>query len=107
MTGPGPSARGLFLAMRPLWRLDEPVMADPPWSFSTFSEKGWGKGAQEHDQCQSIADIAAPPVRILAARSIGCAGRRGHLGTRMRVPEAMASVMEAQWGFGFIDGRPD
>lgn len=45
------------------------VMLDPPWSFKTFSPKGWGKSAQGHYGCMTMADIAALPVRSLAADS--------------------------------------
>lgn len=40
---------------------------DPPWTFSTYSSKGWGKSAQRHYSCMTMADIAALPVRELAA----------------------------------------
>ena len=40
---------------------------DPPWTFRTFSPKGWGKSAQKHYQTMTIEDIAALPVASLAA----------------------------------------
>lgn len=43
------------------------VMIDPPWTFSTYSQKGWGKSAQKHYNCMTMADIAALPVAKLAA----------------------------------------
>jgi N6-adenosine-specific RNA methylase IME4 len=35
---------------------------DPPWQFKTWSHRGEGKGASQHYQCQSLADIMALPV---------------------------------------------
>lgn len=43
------------------------LVIDPPWSFKTFSAKGWGKSAQRHYRCMSLPEIAALPVRDLAA----------------------------------------
>ena len=43
------------------------LMIDCPWTFATFSPKGWGKSAQKHYGCMTMADIAALPVRDLAA----------------------------------------
>ena len=48
------------------------IMADPPWAFSTFSEKGQAKSAQRHYGCMSLPDIAALPVGELADPA-GCA----------------------------------
>lgn len=44
------------------------LMVDPPWSFKTFSQKGWGKSAQRHYACMTLAEIAALPVKELAAK---------------------------------------
>lgn len=43
------------------------IMADPPWSFRTYSPKGWGKSAQKHYAVMTMVDIAALPVASLAA----------------------------------------
>lgn len=43
------------------------VMLDCPWTFATYSPKGWGKSAQKHYGCMTMDDIAALPVRDLAA----------------------------------------
>lgn len=43
------------------------IMADPPWTFATYSPKGHGKSAQKHYGCLSLADINALPVSQLAA----------------------------------------
>jgi len=44
------------------------VMADPGWSFKTYSDKGLAKSAQAQYQCMTLADIKALPVRALAAK---------------------------------------
>lgn len=43
------------------------IMADPPWSFKTWSDKGWGKSPQKEYSCMSIEDIKRLPVMELAA----------------------------------------
>lgn len=44
------------------------ILADPPWTFKTFSNKGKGRSAEKHYGCMTIADIAALPVGDLAAK---------------------------------------
>lgn len=44
------------------------ILADPPWSFENFSEKGEGKNPSAHYGCMSISEIAAMPVGTLAAK---------------------------------------
>lgn len=43
------------------------IMADCPWDFSLFSEKGGNKSAQKHYRCLPLQTIAAFPVADLAA----------------------------------------
>jgi N6-adenosine-specific RNA methylase IME4 len=43
------------------------ILADPPWSFDTYSAKGKGKSADRHYPCMSFAEIGALPVGDLAA----------------------------------------
>ena len=43
------------------------IMADPPWTFANFSDKGHKKGAQAQYACMSLVDIKALPVGQLAA----------------------------------------
>lgn len=43
------------------------IMADPPWTFKTYSPKGEGKSPQAHYECMTEADIACLPVQWLAA----------------------------------------
>jgi N6-adenosine-specific RNA methylase IME4 len=44
------------------------IMADPPWRFELYSDKGKGKSAQAHYACMSPEAIKALPVGELAAR---------------------------------------
>ncbi len=44
------------------------ICADPPWSYSVFSDKGKDRAAEAHYDCMSIADIAALPVEAAAAK---------------------------------------
>jgi len=55
-----------FVEMRPIggYRV---ILADPPWAFEQFSDKGQGKSAQAHYDCMPMDEIAAMPVDILAA----------------------------------------
>ena len=43
------------------------ILADPPWEFRTYSDKGHKKAPQAHYKCQSIEDICAMPVESIAA----------------------------------------
>ena len=43
------------------------ILADPPWTFSSYSEKGEGKSAQNHYGCMTVADICSLPVEIISA----------------------------------------
>jgi N6-adenosine-specific RNA methylase IME4 len=42
------------------------IYADPPWSFSTYSTKGQGKGAEQHYNTMPIADICNLNVAEIA-----------------------------------------
>jgi N6-adenosine-specific RNA methylase IME4 len=42
------------------------IMADPPWSFETWSAKGHAKAPQGHYDCMDLAAIKALPVDSLA-----------------------------------------
>lgn len=55
-----------FAEMRPVggYRV---ILADPPWEFEQFSEKGQGKSAQAHYPCMPLGEIASLPVDVLAA----------------------------------------
>ena len=74
------------------------IMADPPWQFELFSEKGEQKSAQAHYQCSSLEDIKALPVSHLASGD--CLLMLWATWPMLR--EAIA-VMEA-WGFTYKTG---
>lgn len=43
------------------------IVADPPWSFKTYSEKGMQKSAENHYDCMQIEDILK--MKIPAAKN--------------------------------------
>jgi N6-adenosine-specific RNA methylase IME4 len=43
------------------------ILADPPWSFETYSDKGKGRSADRHYSCMSLDDIKRLPIGKLAA----------------------------------------
>lgn len=71
------------------------VLADPPWSFVTYSPKGWHKSAHAKYACMSFEDICALPVASLCAPDC----RLVLWTTQTHCPQAYR-VMEA-WGFTF------
>lgn len=71
------------------------IMADPPWSFAAYSDKGKAKSPDAHYRCLSLADIKAMPVEALAARD--CLLWLWALNNML--PQAL-EVMTA-WGFTF------
>jgi N6-adenosine-specific RNA methylase IME4 len=44
------------------------ILADPPWHFKTFSDKGQGKSPSQHYSTLTPEQIAALPVPDIAAR---------------------------------------
>lgn len=71
------------------------IMADPPWAFENWSDKGHGKAPQGQYDCMAAGAIAALPVGDLA---------RGDCvlwlwATHPMLPQAL-NVME-RWGFRF------
>src|SRR5262249_7891212 len=38
------------------------IVADPPWTFQTYSERGKGRSAERHYRCMTIEEIKALPV---------------------------------------------
>ena len=44
------------------------ILADPPWRFATYSDKGKGRSAEAHYDCMTRADIKAMPVADWAAK---------------------------------------
>ena len=43
------------------------ILADPPWKFVTYSERGQGRSASRHYEVMTFEEIAALPVRDVAA----------------------------------------
>lgn len=83
-----------FGALEP-WSYDL-IMADPPWRFALWSEKGEGKSPQAHYATMPLDDIAALPVADL--------GRDNCLlilwATAPMLPQQL-EVM-ARWGFAYV-----
>tara|TARA_Y100000593_G_scaffold83521_1_gene157488 strand:+ start:16261 stop:17040 length:780 start_codon:yes stop_codon:yes gene_type:complete len=44
------------------------IVADPPWSFLTRSDKGKGRSPENHYDCMTLDDIKAMPVSEIAAK---------------------------------------
>ena len=53
--------------MSPLAQHYGVILADPPWTFATYSRKGKGRSAEAHYDCMSLADIKSLPVGDWAA----------------------------------------
>src|SRR5262249_37073003 len=71
------------------------ILADPPWDFATYSEKGQGRSASQHYPTMDIDWICRLPVEELAAGDAGLAlWVYGPL-----LPEAF-KVMQS-WGFTY------
>jgi N6-adenosine-specific RNA methylase IME4 len=71
------------------------IMADPPWSFRHFSDRGQQKSAQKHYGCMGLDDIKALPVSQLAAPDSACI----MWATAPMLPEAIDTLKA--WGFAF------
>lgn len=72
------------------------IMADPPWNFSAFSERGLRKAPQAHYRCTPTEWIAALPVaEVLGARDCLL-----WLWATNPMLQAAMTVMDA-WGFRF------
>ena len=71
------------------------ICADPPWTFSVWSDKGKGRSAERHYDVMSLADIKALPVGDIAAPD--CALFLWAINSML--PQAFG-VIEA-WGFTF------
>lgn len=83
------------------------ICADPPWSYSVFSEKGKARSAEAHYSTMSLDEIAALPVGDVAAKDC-------HLFMWVTGPEIVRGghikVMQG-WGFrpsamGFVWLKP-
>lgn len=71
------------------------ILADPPWSFTTFSDKGLAKSPQAHYSCMGLDAIKALPVSELAASDCACI----MWAISPMLPHAL-EVLSA-WGFTF------
>lgn len=72
------------------------ILADPPWRFDNFSQKGEEKNPLAHYSCMSLDAIKALPVRELADPS-GCA--LVMWATAPMLPQAIETM--AAWGFSY------
>ena len=82
-------------AMRPFPSHYGVILADPPWTFATYSRKGKGRSAEAHYDCMSLAGIKALPVAHWAAPD--CA--LFLWATDPALPQAL-EVIDA-WGFTY------
>jgi N6-adenosine-specific RNA methylase IME4 len=71
------------------------IYADPPWSFSTWSEKGQEKSAENHYQTMDIKDICNLPVKDISDDN--CVLFMWV--TFPRLPDAFEVIKE--WGFEY------
>lgn len=71
------------------------ILADPPWSYSVFSDKGKDRSAEKHYDTMTVGEIARIPVASVAAKDC-------HLMMWVTGPEMArgghVKVMEG-WGF--------
>jgi N6-adenosine-specific RNA methylase IME4 len=87
------------------------VVADPPWQFDLYSEKGQAKSAQHHYDCMPLDDIMALPVDHLASRDalllLWTTGWAMATGQALRVVKAWNAepVTELIWLKTTINGK--
>lgn len=74
------------------------ILADPPWSFRTRTQKGLGRSPQAHYACMDLPAIQRLPVAGLAARDCALV----LWATAPMLPQALAT-MDA-WGFLYKTG---
>jgi|GEM_PF-591077 len=72
------------------------IVADPPWTFETYSDKGHGKAAQAQYDCMPLDQIKALPVGELAAGD----SLLWLWATNPMLPQAFEVI--AAWGFRFV-----
>jgi N6-adenosine-specific RNA methylase IME4 len=72
------------------------ICADPPWTFETYSDKGYGKSAQKHYKCMSLTDIYNMPVMDLAKPDCYLC----LWATNPMLPQALETM--SKWGFKYI-----
>lgn len=72
------------------------IMADPAWTFETWSEKGQEKSPQAHYTCETLEEIKALPMAEIAAPN----ALLFLWATNPMLPQAF-EALEA-WGFSFV-----
>ena len=71
------------------------ILADPPWAFRSWSEKGKGRSAEQHYPTMRLEDIKALPVADLAAEDCVL-----FLWATFPMLKEALEVVEA-WGFSY------
>jgi N6-adenosine-specific RNA methylase IME4/ParB-like chromosome segregation protein Spo0J len=71
------------------------ILADPPWQFKTFSDKGMDRSADNHYPCQNTADICNLPINTIADRNCIL-----FLWATVPMLEDALNVMQS-WGFTY------
>ena len=71
------------------------ILADPPWSFKAYSNKGLGKSPQGHYACMDLAAIQALPVAELSKADAVCL----MWATAPMLPQAVETL--SRWGFQY------
>lgn len=71
------------------------VLADPPWNYETYSEKGQGKSASQHYSVMSLDVLKELPVYLLAADDAVLVMWT----TQSHLPQAFELM--AAWGFAY------
>jgi N6-adenosine-specific RNA methylase IME4 len=72
------------------------ILADPPWTFTTYSDKGKGRSAENHYTCMGLPEIKALPVSSWAAKDSVL-----YLWTTAPHLENALEVLRA-WGFRYV-----
>jgi N6-adenosine-specific RNA methylase IME4 len=71
------------------------IYADPPWTFTTRSDKGKDRSPEQHYDCMTLAEIKAMPVKELAAKD--CVLLMWIIDTHVQ----MALDVMSAWGFTY------
>lgn len=71
------------------------ILADPPWTFQTYSAKGKGRSAERHYDCMTFDDIVRLPVSQIATDNCAL-----FLWTTWPFMEKVFEVIHA-WGFTY------
>lgn len=74
------------------------ILADPPWTFKLYSQKGDKKSAQAQYACMTLEDIKSLPVSQLAAPDC----MLFLWATWPMLPQALDTL--AAWGFKYVSG---